>query len=118
MTFYELKKVATTAVIKELNSHMWGWWNNLQFEHADKSGFWFTYTLKGSEARQTLVVRLPTVYSRAGLQFPLYRDLENENIYTIDDMYCMYQSSESEIPTFYQWLLEVCGKNGSIEELN
>lgn len=48
----------------------------------------------------------------------LYRDTESGNLYTLEDMRRLYECSETEIPHFYQWMLEVCGKNGTMEEVN
>ena len=47
----------------------------------------------------------------------LYRDTENGNILTFDELYNEYLSYNLDV-SFYQWILNCLDKNGFLEEIN
>lgn len=55
---FDWKPIADELATQELNKSIKGLWSNLQFEHADAAGWWYTYTLQG-QGRQTIRINIP-----------------------------------------------------------
>ena len=53
--------IATELMHQELKTIFGGLVKNLRFEHADTSGYWFTFELVNDDRRQTWCIRLEEV---------------------------------------------------------
>ena len=53
--------IATELIHQELKTIFGGLVKNLRFEHADTSGYWFTFELVNDDRRQTWCIRLEEV---------------------------------------------------------
>ena len=53
--------IATELMHQELKTIFGGLVKNLRFEHADASGYWFTFELVNDDRRQTWCIRLEEV---------------------------------------------------------
>lgn len=49
--------IATELMYQELKTIFGGLVKNLRFEHADSSGYWFTFELVNDDRRQTWCIR-------------------------------------------------------------
>ena len=64
-------RAATEIAIGLLNEMYPGQWMNLQFEHMDEAGYWYSFELARSGRRQTICVR----HSEVGNQ--MYTEYRN-----------------------------------------